>query len=100
MTVLTWVCWSMISETYTQYGSWQYGSRLQGKSLAFAAYHGSRAATRLLTLRVCKTAKSDGRAATSQGERWCFDLNFYIRGNSTHINQKRHKTNPNTACLR
>jgi hypothetical protein len=35
----------MISLTYTQYGSLQYGSRRQGKSLAFFAYHVSSAET-------------------------------------------------------
>jgi hypothetical protein len=49
----------MISETYTQYGSLHWGFLLHGKSLAFAAYHLSKAGTIRLILRVSNIGKSD-----------------------------------------
>ena len=48
-----WISEIIISLTNTQYGILQYGSRLQGKSLAFAAYHGSRVATIAAILSLC-----------------------------------------------
>jgi hypothetical protein len=46
----------MISEIQTQYGSF---ARLHGKSLAFAAYHLSKARTIRLILRVSNMGKSE-----------------------------------------